>query len=100
LHGIGPSGAARLLVEVIDITRFPSKAHFASCNGTAPINASSGAQVRHRLSRAGNRTIIQICARRGSGATFRPASKTAGIAPRCYAVRHPCVSLIAIIRGP
>ena len=36
LNGIGPSGAARLLVEVGDITRFPSKAHFASWNGTAP----------------------------------------------------------------
>jgi transposase len=43
LHGIGPSGAARLLVEVGDITRFPDRAHFASWNGTAPIDASSGA---------------------------------------------------------
>ncbi|MGB7964357.1 MAG: transposase [Propionicimonas sp.] len=41
LHGIGPSGAARLLVEVGDITRFPSKAHFASWTGTAPIDAST-----------------------------------------------------------
>ena len=57
LHGIGPSGAARLLVEVADITRFPSKAHFASWDGTAPIDASSGDQVRHRLSRAGNRQV-------------------------------------------
>jgi transposase len=57
LHGIGPSGAARLLVEVADVTRFPTKAHFASWNGTAPIDASSGDQVRHRLSRAGNRQI-------------------------------------------
>jgi transposase len=55
LHGIGPSGAARLLVEVGDIARFPDKAHFASWNGTAPIDASSGEHVRHRLSRAGNR---------------------------------------------
>jgi transposase len=36
LHGIGPSGAARLLIEAGDITRFPSRAHFASWNGTAP----------------------------------------------------------------
>src|SRR3954451_9372710 len=57
LHGIGPSGAARLLVEVGDITRFPDRNHFASWNGTAPIDASSGDQVRHRLSRAGNRQI-------------------------------------------
>jgi hypothetical protein len=49
LHGIGPSGAARLLAEVGDVTRFPTKAHFASWDGTAPIDASSGDQVRHRL---------------------------------------------------
>jgi transposase len=60
LNGIGPSGAARLLVEVGDITRFPTKAHFASWNGTAPIDASSGDQVRHRLSRAGNRQINRV----------------------------------------
>ena len=57
LHGIGPSAAARLLTEAGDVARFPSKAHFASWNGTAPIDASSGDQVRHRLSRAGNRQI-------------------------------------------
>jgi transposase len=57
LHGIGPSGAARLLIDVADITRFPTKGHFASWNGTAPLDASSGDRVRHRLSRAGNRQI-------------------------------------------
>jgi transposase len=57
LHGIGPSGAARLLGDVGDISRFPSRGHFASWNGTAPIDASSGDQQRHRLSRAGNRRI-------------------------------------------
>lgn len=57
LHGIGPSGAARLLVEVGDVTRFPDKGHFASWTGTAPIDASSGDNVRHRLSRGGNRKI-------------------------------------------
>jgi transposase len=57
LHGIGPSGAARLLVEVGDITRFPTKGHFASWTGTAPIDASSGDNVRHRLSRGGNRQV-------------------------------------------
>ncbi len=50
LHGMGPSGAAQLLVDVGDITRFATRAHFASWNGTAPIDASSGDQVRHRLS--------------------------------------------------
>jgi transposase len=57
LHGIGPSSAARLMVEVGDITRFPTKGHFASWTGTAPIDASSGDNIRHRLSRGGNRQI-------------------------------------------
>ena len=60
LNGIGPQGAARLLVEVGDITRFPDRGHFASWNGTAPIDASSGDVVRHRLSRAGNRQINRV----------------------------------------
>jgi len=33
------------------------QSHFASWNGTAPLDASSGEQTRHRLSRAGNRRI-------------------------------------------
>ena len=60
LHGIGPSGAARLLVEVGDITRFPDRNHFASWTGTAPIDASSGDHIRHRLSRGGNRQINRV----------------------------------------
>ena len=42
------------------MTRFPAKAHFASWDGTAPIDASSGDQVRHRLSRGGNRKINRV----------------------------------------
>jgi transposase len=60
LHGIGPSGAARLLGDIGDITRFPTRGHFASWNGTAPIDASSGDHTRHRLSRAGNRRINKV----------------------------------------
>ncbi|RKS75735.1 transposase, partial [Motilibacter peucedani] len=59
-HGIGPSGAARLLGDVGDVSRFPTRGHFASWNGTAPIDASSGDQTRHRLSRAGNRRINRV----------------------------------------
>ena len=57
LNGIGPSGAARLIGDITDIARFATPGHFASWNGTAPIDASSGDQERHRLSRAGNRRI-------------------------------------------
>jgi transposase len=60
LNGIGPSGAARLLGDIGDISRFRTAGHFASWNGTAPIEASSGDHRRHRLSRAGNRRINQV----------------------------------------
>jgi transposase len=60
LNGIGPSSAARLLGDIGDISRFADRGHFASWNGTAPIDASSGDQHRHRLSRAGNRRINRV----------------------------------------
>ncbi|GAA0315453.1 IS110 family transposase [Kineococcus aurantiacus] len=60
LQGIGPSTAARLLGDVGDIARFPSKGHFASWNGTAPIDASSGDSDHQRLSRAGNRRLNRV----------------------------------------
>lgn len=57
LYGIGPVIAGRILAETGDIARFTSKDKFASYNGTAPIDVSSGDQVRHRLSRSGNRRM-------------------------------------------
>jgi transposase len=39
------------------VRRFPTAAHFASYCGVAPIEASSGDVVRHRLSRAGDRQL-------------------------------------------
>src|SRR6185437_2350631 len=57
LYGIGPLIAGRIHAEVGDVARFATRDRFASYNGTAPIDVSSGEQVRHRLSRAGNRRI-------------------------------------------
>ena len=37
--------------------RFPTKQHFAAHTGTAPLEASSGQVIRHRLSRAGDRKL-------------------------------------------
>jgi transposase len=51
--GIGPVSAAKLLA--CDPTRFRHEAAFARCNGTAPIPASSGKTIRHRLNRGGDR---------------------------------------------
>ena len=40
--------------------KFSTKARFASWTGTAPLDASSGQQQRHRLSRAGNRRLNRV----------------------------------------
>ena len=57
IPGVGALIAARILAEVGDVNRYPSADHFASANGTAPIPASSGRTVRHRLNRGGNRRL-------------------------------------------
>ncbi len=57
LPGVGLIVAARVLAEVGDVRRFANRNRFASWTGTAPLEASSGEQVRHRLSRAGNRRM-------------------------------------------
>jgi transposase len=57
IYGIGPILAARIIAAVGNVARFPTKAHFASYSGTAPVEASSGEKVRHRLSLAGNRKL-------------------------------------------
>jgi transposase len=73
LHGIGPSGAARLLADAGDIHRFASRDRFASWNGTAPLDASSGSQSRHRLSRAGTGVSTGSCTSwRSSSCGTRP----------------------------
>ena len=57
LPGVGPVVAARILADVGDVARFADRNRFASWTGTAPLDASSGEHVRHRLSRAGNRKM-------------------------------------------
>jgi transposase len=60
LPGVGPVVAARVLADVGDVARFADRNRFASWTGTAPLDASSGEQTRHRLSRAGNRRMNRM----------------------------------------
>ncbi len=54
--GAGPDIAAALLAAAGDNPdRMRSEASFAALCGTSPVEASSGATVRHRLNRGGNR---------------------------------------------
>lgn len=57
LRGLGDLTAAKIVARAGDVTRFRSEAAFASYNGTAPIEVSSGDVIRHRLSRAGDRQL-------------------------------------------
>jgi len=55
--GVGTINAARLLAEVADVRRFKTEAQLALYVGVAPLDASSGRQLRHRLNRSGNRQL-------------------------------------------
>jgi transposase len=57
IYGVGPIVAATIIGHVFDVRRYPTRHHFATANGTAPIPASSGRTVRHRLNRGGNRQL-------------------------------------------
>jgi transposase len=57
IFGVGPVIAATVIGYVADVSRFPSRDHFAAYNGTAPIEVSSGDRKIYRLSRRGNRRL-------------------------------------------
>ncbi|MEV1082329.1 IS110 family transposase [Streptomyces sp. NPDC050211] len=73
LPGLGTVLAAKVLGHVGDVSRFPTEHHFASYTGSAPLDASSGNNVRHRLNTGGNRAlnsvlhIIAVCQIRDGG---------------------------------
>jgi transposase len=57
IDGVGPIVAGTVLGYVRDVRRFPTRHRFASYNGTAPIEVSSGDRTIYRLSRRGNRQL-------------------------------------------
>src|SRR6266496_3741644 len=57
VFGVGPVVAATVIGAVAEVFRFPDRHHFAACNGTAPIEVSSGPRKIYRLSRRGNRRL-------------------------------------------
>jgi transposase len=57
VFGVGPIVACYLIGYSGDVRRFPTGGHYARYNATAPIEASSGPRVRHRLNPNGNRQL-------------------------------------------
>ena len=60
IFGVGPVVAGTVIGAVRDVSRFPSRDHFAAYNGTAPIEVSSGNRRIYRLSRRGNRRLNHV----------------------------------------
>ena len=53
VFGVGPVALGTIIGDVGDVARFPGRDHFASYNGTAPVEVSSGHRKIHRLSLRG-----------------------------------------------
>jgi transposase len=101
--GVGPVSAAQLVISWSHPGRLRGEAAFARLAGAAPIPASSGQVVRHRLDRGGDRQLnralhtILVARRRHDPATQRyierrqGEGKSAREAVRClkrYLARH------------
>ncbi len=92
IYGVGPIVAAAVLGQVRDIRRFADRDRFASYNGTAPIEVSSGDRKTYRLSRRGNRrlnhaihvaAVAQISHPGNPGHTYYHRKRAAGMSGKC-----------------
>jgi transposase len=89
VFGISAVLAVKLIGHSGDITRFASPDHYASYTGTAPVDASSGPNLRQRVNRGGNRalnTAIHLVARTqisrpGPGRTYYERKLAEGKTP-------------------
>jgi transposase len=91
VFGVGPVVAAIVIGAVRDVSRFPSRDHFAACNGTAPIEVASGHRKIYRLSRRGNRrlnhaihmaAVTQVSHRHSDGRAYYERKLAEGKTPK------------------
>ncbi|MGV9867132.1 transposase [Rhodococcus koreensis] len=96
LRGIATLTTGKIIARACSIHWFRSAAAFASYTGTAPIEASSGDIVRHRLSRVGDRQL-NCCLHHHDGlprsvGTHPAARTTNGSEPPERATRKRCAA--------
>ncbi len=91
LFGVGPVIAATIIGDVRDASRFTTRDRFASYNGTAPVEVSSGKRKVHRLSRRGNRragnaihmiAVTQVSHRHSKGRVYYDKKLAEGKTPK------------------
>jgi transposase len=86
--GVGPIVAAQLIVTWSHHHRVRSEAAFARLAGVAPLPASSGQTIRHRLSRGGDRQLnraLHTVVSTAANTTRRHASTSLAASPRARA---------------
>ena len=83
IYGIGTLVAADILTQTGNPARFSTKARYAMANGTAPIEASSGRTVRHRLNRGGNRQLNRAIHLAAIAQIRRPSTEGHAYYQRC-----------------
>ena len=93
--GTGPVVAATVIGEARGASRFASRDHLAACNGTAPIEVSSGCRKICRLSRCGSRRLNHAPtwpqSPRSATATAPAAPTMSGGWPKARHRKRPCV---------
>jgi len=91
VFGVGPYVAATVIGYVGDVARFADRDRFASYNGTAPIEVSSGGHKVFRLSRRGNRklnhalhmaAVTQVAHRHSEGRAYYERKLKEGKTPK------------------
>ena len=101
--GVGTINAARLLAEVADVRRFQTEAQLALYAGVAPLDASSGRQLRHRLNRSGNRQLnaaLHMIALTQARLPDPPANTSLAAAAKARPAAKPCAPSNATSSAP
>jgi transposase len=96
IFGVGPVIAATVIGDVVTVTRFPSRDHFAACNGTAPVECPPARRrsTGCRCAATGGSITRSIWPRspRSGTSTATAAATTSGRSPRGRPTRKRCAA--------
>jgi transposase len=105
IPGIAPRNAENILAEIgVDLSRWPTVAHFSSWSGTCPANKSSGGKRKRAGVRKGNpwlkRCVTEAAWAAGRtqnsylGARFRQLKGSKGLKRAVVALAHEIITII------
>jgi transposase len=98
MAGIGVRTAARLLLEISDISAFPTPGHLAAYAGLAPVTRRSGSSIRgEHPPRGGNKALKRALFLSAFAALSDPTSRAYYDRKRAQGKRHNA-ALICLAR--